>query len=411
MDLPVDSKRLWQTHMDMAEIGALPKGGSCRTSLSPEDKAGRELFVAWCRDAGCDVSWDAAGNIYARRPGRSPEAPAVATGSHLDTQPHGGRFDGIYGVLAGLEVVRSLNDRGIETEKPLDVVVWTNEEGVRFGPPLTGSSAFAKKVTIEEVHSTKTVDGTTVKDDLLATGFLGDELPGSRQFDSFFEAHIEQGPVLESEGKQIGVVTDIVGIRWVEVKLAGQDAHAGTTPMTYRRDALNGAARVMVALDDFVRSLDPLARLTVGKLGVEPNSGATIPGMATFNCDLRHPDAAVLDEMETRIRSEVDAVCKQFCLEGEVSVILNKAPLPFDDEIVATVRDAADALGLSRRDILSGAGHDAMNLADRIPTGMIFVPCKDGISHNEAEYAAPDDLAAGAAVLLRAMVSRAGRGN
>lgn len=408
MTLPVDTERLWRTHMDMAEIGALPKGGSCRTALSPEDKAGRDLFVSWCRDAGCDVSWDAAGNIYARRPGRSADAPAVATGSHLDTQPHGGRFDGIYGVLAGLEVVRALNDENIETEKPLDVVVWTNEEGVRFGPPLTGSSAFAGKVTIEEVHRTKTVDGTTVRDDLLSTGFLGKELPGSRPFDSFFEAHIEQGPVLESEGKQIGVVTDIVGIRWIEVHLSGQDSHAGTTPMTYRRDALNGAARVMVAIDDFVRSLDPLARLTVGKLSVEPNSGATIPGGASFNCDLRHPDGAVIDQMEAEIRKQVEKVAEKLGLESEIAVILNKEPLPFDEAIVCTVREAADSLDLSHRDILSGAGHDAMNLADQIPTGMIFVPCRDGISHNEAEYAEPGDLAAGAAVLLKAMLSRAG---
>lgn len=408
MTLPVDTERLWRTHMEMAEIGALPKGGSCRTALSPEDKAGRELFIEWCRSAGCAVSWDATGNIYARRAGRSAAAPAVATGSHLDTQPHGGRFDGIYGVLAGLEVVRALNDQKIESEKPIDIVVWTNEEGVRFGPPLTGSSAFAGKVTIEEVHGTMTVDGTTVRDDLLSTGFLGAEMPGARAFDSFFEAHIEQGPVLESEGTQIGVVTDIVGIRWVEVHLTGQDSHAGTTPMAYRKDALNGAARVMVALDDYVRSLDPLARLTVGKLNVEPNSGATIPGAASFNCDLRHPDGAVLDRMESQIRREVETIAQKFRLESEVCVVLNKDPLPFNEEIVHTVRDAAESLGLSHRDILSGAGHDAMNLADHIPTGMIFVPCRDGVSHNEAEYAEPEDLAAGAAVLLKSMLSRAG---
>lgn len=408
MNFPVDMQRLWQTHVDMAEIGALPKGGSCRTALSPEDQAGRELFIGWCREAGCEVSWDAVGNIYARRPGLMSDAAAVATGSHLDTQPHGGRFDGIYGVLAGLEVIRALNDRQIYTEKPIDVVVWTNEEGVRFGPPLTGSSAFAGKVTVDEVLSMPTIDGTTVRDDLLATGFLGDEMPGSRDFDSFFEAHIEQGPVLEAEGMQIGVVTDIVGIRWVEVRLTGQDSHAGTTPMEYRKDALNGAARIMVALDDLVRSLDPLARLTVGKLNVEPNSGATIPGLASFNCDLRHPEAAVLDAMERHIRGEVDSVCRRFGLAADVAVVLDKPPSPFHPAIIETVRDAADALGLSRRDILSGAGHDVMNLAGQIPTGMIFVPCRDGISHNEAEYATPEALAEGAAVLLNAMLSRAG---
>ena len=406
--IEIDSARLNKRIQDIAAIGSTLNGGSNRQALTDEDAEARNLFMSWCENSACEVRVDSMGNIFARRSGSNPNADPILIGSHLDTQPTGGRFDGVYGVLAGLEVIESLNDSGIQTQAPVEVVVWTNEEGVRFGPPLTGSSAFAGKVTIEEVHGTMTVDGTTVRDDLLSTGFLGAEMPGARAFDSFFEAHIEQGPVLESEGTQIGVVTDIVGIRWVEVHLTGQDSHAGTTPMAYRKDALNGAARVMVALDDYVRSLDPLARLTVGKLNVEPNSGATIPGAASFNCDLRHPDGAVLDRMESQIRREVETIAQKFRLESEVCVVLNKDPLPFNEEIVHTVRDAAESLGLSHRDILSGAGHDAMNLADHIPTGMIFVPCRDGVSHNEAEYAEPEDLAAGAAVLLKSMLSRAG---
>jgi N-carbamoyl-L-amino-acid hydrolase len=393
--------------MDMAKIGALPNGGSCRTALSAEDKAGRELFVRWCEEAGCEVAWDAIGNIFARRPGRRPELPAVATGSHLDTQPHGGKFDGIYGVLAGLEVVRTLNDAGIQTEHPIDIVVWTNEEGVRFGPPLTGSSVFAGAVPLDEAHASRTVDDTTVRQDLERTGFLGEERPGVRAMDSFFEAHIEQGPVLEAESIDIGVVTQIVGIRWIEVELTGQDAHAGTTPMAYRRDALNGASRIMVQLDDYVRSLDPLARLTAGKITVEPNSGATIPGSATFNCDLRHPDSSMLDRMEAEIRRVAQEVAEACSLDLSVRRLLDKPPLPFSEDIIGCIRSAADELQLTHKDMLSGAGHDAMNLAPSIPTGMIFVPCYRGISHNEAESAEPEDLAAGAAVLMRAMVSRA----
>ncbi len=407
MPHPVNTQRLWQTHMDMAKIGALPNGGSCRTALSAEDKAGRELFVQWCEESGCEVTWDAIGNIFARRPGIRSDLPAVATGSHLDTQPHGGKFDGIYGVLAGLEVVRALNDEGIQTEHPIDIIVWTNEEGVRFGPPLTGSSVFSSAVPLEDAHASTTVDGTTVLEELKSTGFLGDEKPGLRKLDSFFEAHIEQGPVLEAESVDIGVVTQIVGIRWVEVELSGQDAHAGTTPMAYRRDALNGASRIMVRLDDYVRSLDPLARLTVGKIIVEPNSGATIPGAATFNCDLRHPDSVILDQMEAEIRRVAEEIAGANSLKLSVRTLLNKPPLPFSEDIISCVRNAASELQLTHKDMLSGAGHDAMNLAPSIPTGMIFVPCYRGISHNEAESAEPEDLAAGAAVLLRAILSRA----
>jgi beta-ureidopropionase / N-carbamoyl-L-amino-acid hydrolase len=408
-ELPVDRERLWRTLMDMAQIGALPNGGCCRTALSADDKKGRDLFVSWCRDAGCEVSVDQVGNIYARRAGQDSSRPAVATGSHLDTQPHGGNFDGIYGVLAGLEVVRTLNDAGLETESPIDVIVWTNEEGVRFSPPLAGSSAFAGRFDVQSIHNSRTLDGTTVLEDLKAAGYLGDERPGQRKLNCFIEAHIEQGPILEAGGKTIGVVTDIQGIRWLRVTLTGKDGHAGTTPMGRRRDALLGAARIIPQLNELVVNQDEHGRLTVGRLDVEPNSGATIPGQVVFYCDLRHPEIAILDRLDECMKEIIHSVATASKLDVMIDRPIDIPPVHFPGELVDAVRDAANKLGYSNIDMVSGAGHDAMNIAEVAPAAMIFIPCKDGISHNEAESAAPEDLAAGAQVLLHVMLARAGR--
>jgi len=408
-DLTVNRDRLWNTMMEMGQVGALPNGGCSRAALSEDDKRGRDLFIRWCREAGCQISFDAAGNIYARRPGQTPSLPAVATGSHLDTQPHGGKFDGIYGVLAGLEVVRALNDARIQTNAPLDVICWTNEEGVRFGPPLAGSQAFAGKLDVATLHSAPTTDGTTVGEDLKRTGFLGTELPGSRPLNCFIEAHIEQGPILEAQAKSIGVVTHIIGIRWSIVTVTGVDSHAGTTPMDRRRDALVGAAQMITTLNQIARDQDGFARLTVGKIDVSPNSGATIPGKTTFVCDLRHPDSAVLDSLEARMHAAMRSIAEQRGLGIEIARSINIAPLGFAQPIIDIVRTTANQLGYSNIDMLSGAGHDAMNVARVVPTGMIFVPCKDGLSHNEAESATPEDLAAGAHTLLHALLLRAGR--
>ncbi len=408
-ELPVDMDRLWRTMMEMAKIGALPKGGCCRTALSVDDKKGRDLFVDWCREAECELSVDQVGNIYARRPGRVNSRAAVATGSHLDTQPHGGNFDGIYGVLAGLEVVRTLNDAGVETELPIDVIVWTNEEGVRFSPPLAGSSAFAARFDVQTIHDSRTLDGTTVLEDLKSTGYLGDERPGQRKLNCFIEAHIEQGPILEAGQTTIGVVTGIQGIRWLRVTLTGKDGHAGTTPMNRRRDALLGAARIIPQLNELVVDQDEHGRLTVGRLDVEPNSGATIPGQVTFYCDLRHPEMTTLDALDERVEKIVHSVAMASNLEVVIERPINIAPVHFPGELVDVVRGAANKLGYSNVDMLSGAGHDAMNVAGVAPSAMIFIPCKDGISHNEAESATPEDLAAGAHTLLHVMLSRAGR--
>lgn len=407
MTLQVDAERLWRTLMDMAEVGALPNGGCCRTALSQVDKAGRDLFVQWCRDAGCEISIDQIGNIYARRRGRDANQPSVATGSHLDTQPHGGKFDGIYGVLAGLEVVRTLNENGVATEKPLDLVVWTNEEGVRFSPPLAGSSVVAGKFDLPFVHAAVTLDGTTVREDLKTIGYLGDETPGKRLWDCFIEAHIEQGPLLEDSNCTIGVVTHVQGVRWRRVSVMGRDGHAGTTPMDRRQDALLGAARMVSALNQLACEEDELARLTVGQLHVSPNSCATISGKAVFVVDYRHPQSATLDRLDREMRCIIQAIAETHGLQTSIERTLDAPPVPFDEALTNIVRQSASRLGYDHMDLLSGAGHDAMNIAKITPTTMIFVPCKDGISHNEAESAKPADLAAGANVLLHTILERA----
>lgn len=407
VDVPVNAGRLWRSLVDMGKIGALPHGGCCRTALSAEDKIGRDLFVRWCREAGCEIAVDLVGNIYARRPGRDPARAAVGTGSHLDTQPHGGKFDGIYGVLAGLEVVRALNDARVETEAPIEVVVWTNEEGVRFSPPLAGSSAFAGVTEVETIHAAITLDGTTVRQDLEATGYLGQERPGARSFDCFVEAHIEQGPILEAEGKTIGVVTRIQGLRWLKVTVTGMDGHAGTTPMNRRRDALQGAAEMVLEISRLAREQDEWARLTNGRFQVEPNSGATIPGRVVFICDLRHPDGATLQALDERMQQAMRGIAASRGLAVEIERVMDKPPVRFDAAVIAAIRATARRLGYSSLDMLSGAGHDAMNVARVAPTGMIFVPCRDGISHNEAESAEPAHLAAGAHTLLQTLLSRA----
>ncbi len=409
LEVAVNEGRLWQSLMDMGRVGALPNGGCNRAALSAEDRAGRDLFVRWCREAGCQITCDLVGNIYARRPGRDPARAAVATGSHLDTQPHGGKFDGIYGVLAGLEVVRALNDAGVETVAPIDVVVWTNEEGVRFSPPLAGSSAYAGTVAVETVHAAITLDGTTVRQDLESTGYLGHERPGSRKFDCFVEVHIEQGPILEAENTTIGVVTRIQGLRWLKVTVTGMDGHAGTTPMDRRRDALLGAAEMLLAINRIARETDRFARLTNGRLQIEPNSGATIPGRVVFICDLRHPESATIETLDARMQQAMRDIATRAGLDIEIERVMEKPPVQFAGELVDTIRETAHRLGYSSMDMLSGAGHDAMNVARVAPTGMIFVPCKDGLSHNEAESAEPGHLAAGAHTLLQTLVARAQR--
>lgn len=404
----INEDRLWSSITEMGRHGALPGGGCCRLALTREDKMGRDLFVRWAKEAGCAVSVDQVGNVYARRGGQDPDLPAVATGSHLDTQPHGGRFDGIYGVLAGLEVVRTLNDNNVRTQKPVDVIVWTNEEAARFPPPLTGSQVFAGKLKTEDVHRTLTSDGATVKDDLMDIGYYGSEIPGSRKLDAFIEAHIEQGPVLEKEVKTIGVVDCVQGAFAAEVTLTGEDGHAGTVQLDMRRDACLGAAEMIVWLNRLATDTDDLAKMTVGTLKINPNSLSTIPGRSYFTIDCRHPDRVTLESLRARVESGLAEIAARRALGFEFRIMLKKQPVKFDQNIVSIVEQATKNLAYPYKRMLSGAGHDAMNIAELAPTAMIFIPCEKGISHNEAESASLSDSAAGANVLFHAMTELAG---
>lgn len=406
--LSVNGARLWDSLMEMAKIGATPKGGVCRLALTDLDKQGRDLFVRWAKEAGCTISVDRMGNVFARRAGIDDSLPPVVTGSHADSQPTGGRFDGIYGVLGGLEVIRSLNDRGIRTKRAIETVIWTNEEGSRFAPAMVASGVFAGVFTEEYGLSRADVDGKTVGEELKRIGYAGDIPCGGRAIHAAFELHIEQGPILEAEGKTIGVVHAAQGQRWYEVVLTGQESHAGPTPMPRRRDALLGTARVIQLVNEIGLKYAPYACATVGMVQVHPNSRNVIPGRVFFTIDFRHPEDAVLAQMDADLRSAVAQIAESGKLElTKLDQIFYYKPVAFDADCVASVRAAAERFGYSHRDIVSGAGHDACYLAQVAPTSMVFVPCVGGISHNEIEDATPEWIEAGANVLLHAMLERA----
>ena len=403
----INQQRLWQSLMDMGEIGGTEKGGVCRLALTDLDKQARDLFVQWCKDAGCTIRIDKMGNIFAHRAGLDDSLPPVVMGSHLDTQPTGGKFDGIYGVLAGLEVIRTLNDKGMDTRAPIEASVWTNEEGSRFPPAMVASGVFAGVFELDYGLSRADLDGKTMGEELARIGYNGPDDVGGRPFKAFFEAHIEQGPILEDEKKQIGVVTDAQGQRWYEITLTGQESHAGPTPMSRRRDALVGAARIIDQVNRIGLAHQPNACATVGLLQVFPNSRNVIPGQVFFTVDFRHPDADVLAKMDQALRETAASVSTELGLEMAFEQIWYSPPVPFDADCVALVRQAAEDFGYSHRDIVSGAGHDACYISRVAPTAMVFVPCENGISHNEAENATPEDLAAGCNVLFQAVVERA----
>jgi N-carbamoyl-L-amino-acid hydrolase len=408
-NLTVNGERLWASLMELARIGATAKGGVCRLAASDLDAEARRLFIGWCEEAGCAVTIDGIGNIFARRPGRDPALAPIVTGSHLDTQPTGGKFDGAYGVMAGLEVVRTLNDLGYETEAPIEIVAWTNEEGSRFSPAMVGSGAFTGVFTVAEALATRdnNAPDLTLGAELQRIGFAGPAPVGEHPVAAYFEAHIEQGPILEAAGLPIGIVTGAQGQRWYEITVTGQEAHAGPTPMPRRRDALVGAARMIDAVNRIGQAHAPSACATVGFLQVSPNSRNTIPGRVFLTVDFRHPDDDTLTAMDRELRAACDAAAATQSLEVEVKEFWYFPPTPFDQRMVGAVREAATAQGLPHQDIISGAGHDAVYLARVAPTAMIFVPCVGGISHNEIEDAKPDDLTAGCAVLLNAMLDRA----
>ena len=407
MDLHINGERLWRSLMDLARIGATPKGGVCRLALSELDGQGRDLVTAWFREAGLSVSVDRIGNIFARRRGRNPDAPPVVSGSHIDTQPSGGKFDGNYGVLAALEVVRTLDENNVETDAPIEVAIWTNEEGTRFTPVMMGSGVFVNAFELDHCLARTDLEGKSVGDELKRIGYAGDTPMGGRPFAAYFEAHIEQGPILEDTGNVIGVVSGALGLRWYDVVTSGQDSHAGPTPMRLRKDALLGAAQIVQEVNRIAFAHQPEGRGTVGFMQVKPNSRNVVPGEVRFSVDLRHISDAKLDAMEAMLRETCARVGKESGLTFDVQRATSYPTVQFHPDCVSAVRKATQSLGYKHIDIVSGAGHDACYINRVAPTGMIFVPCEGGISHNEIENAKPEDLAAGCDVLLRAIVERA----
>ena len=406
--LRVNGPRLWNAVMSLAAIGATPRGGVCRLALTDLDRQGRDCVIGWGRDAGLAITTDRIGNVFMRRAGRNPALPPVMAGSHIDTQPTGGKFDGNFGVLAALEVVRTLDDLGLQTEAPIEVAFWTNEEGSRFVPVMMGSGVFAGAVPLASAWAAADLQGLTVKDELQRIGALGDEVPGAHPVGAYFEAHIEQGPVLEDHATTIGVVTGVLGIRWYDCTVTGMEAHAGPTPMALRRDALQAASTLMQEVVAIAHRHGPDGRGTVGQVQVHPNSRNVIPGRVRFSIDLRNSSDALCDAMDADIRAAASRLQAATGLTVQIEPVSAYPAQPFDAGCVAAVVAAAARLGLSAMPVVSGAGHDAVYLARLAPTGMIFVPCTGGISHNEIEDATPEHLEAGCNVLLQVMLERAG---
>ena len=406
-ELRINGDRLWASLMELAQIGATQKGGVCRLALTDLDRQGRDLVVSWAREAGMTVMIDKIGNGFMRRAGRDNALPPIMTGSHIDTQPTGGKFDGNYGVLAGIEVVRTLNDHGIETEAPIEVAFWTNEEGSRFVPVMMGSGVFAKAFTLETAYAAKDTEGKSVFDELERIGYVGSEEPGAHAIGTYFETHIEQGPVLEDNDKTIGVVTGVLGIKWYDCTVTGMEAHAGPTPMALRKDALQVATKLMQEVVAIALQYAPHGRGTVGMVQVHPNSRNVIPGRVKFSIDLRNATDELVEKMDADIRAAVTKASAESGLPIAIELVSHYPAQPFHAECVQAVARAAEKLGYSNMTAVSGAGHDAVYMARLAPAGMIFIPCKDGISHNEIEDAKPEHITAGCNVLLHAMIERA----
>ena len=406
--LRINGERLWDSLMELAQIGATPKGGVCRLTLTDLDRQGRDLVTRWAREAGMTVTIDKIGNGFMRRAGRNNNLPPIMTGSHIDTQPTGGKFDGNYGVLAGIEVVRTLNDHGIETEAPIEVAFWTNEEGSRFVPVMMGSGVFAKAFTLEHAYAAKDLDGKSVKDELQRIGYLGPQEPGDHPIGAYFETHIEQGPVLEDHDITIGVVQGVLGIRWFDCTVTGMEAHAGPTPMALRKDALQVATHLMQEVVASALRHKPHGRGTVGMVQVFPNSRNVIPGRVKFSMDLRNSTDALVDQQVAEVKAYAAKLSTETGLKIEIEMVSSYSAIGFHADCIDAVARGAQKLGYSNMPVVSGAGHDAVYMARLASSGMIFIPCKDGISHNEIEDAKPEHITAGCNVLLHAMLERAG---
>ncbi|MER8371996.1 Zn-dependent hydrolase [Mesorhizobium sp. M1406] len=406
-NLRINSDRLWDSIMEMAKIGPGIAGGNNRQTVTDEDGEGRHLFKRWCDAAGLEMGVDEMGTMFARREGTDPSLPPVYVGSHLDTQPTGGKYDGVLGVLGGLEVVRSLNDLGIKTKHPIVVTNWTNEEGARFAPAMMASGVFAGVLDQADVYEHTDKQGKKFGEELERIGWKGTEKVGDRKIHAFFELHIEQGPILEDEGIDIGVVTHGQGLKWLQVTLTGKEAHTGSTPMPKRRNAGLGMARVIELVHEIAMDYQPDAVGAVGHMEVYPNSRNIIAGRTVFTIDIRSPEKEVLDAMDGRIREGIDTICEALDIQYKIEQVGHFDPVTFDAGCVKAIRDAAERLGYSHRNIVSGAGHDACWINRVAPTAMVMCPCVDGLSHNEAEEITKQWASAGADVLFHAVVETA----
>jgi N-carbamoyl-L-amino-acid hydrolase len=406
-NLRINGDRLWDSLVQMAKIGPGVAGGNNRQTLTDEDGEGRALFQSWCETAGCEMGLDQMGNMFARREGSDPDALPVYVGSHLDTQPTGGKYDGVLGVLGGLEILRSLNDMSIKTRHPIVVTNFTNEEGTRYAPAMLSSGVFAGIHDQKWAYQRVDADGRAFGDELKRIGWCGDEEVGARKMHAFFELHIEQGPILEADGIDVGVVTHGQGLSWTQVTIIGNDAHTGSTPMPMRRNAGLGMAQVLNLVDEIAWSHKPHAVGAAGHIDVYPNSRNVIPGKVVFTIDFRSPDLSVIQDMETRLHLGAKKICDELGLDIEFEKVGGFDPVTFDEGCVRAVRDAAERLGYSHRNIISGAGHDACWINKVAPTAMIMCPCIDGLSHNEAEDISKEWSTAGAEVLFHAVVETA----
>ena len=406
-NLRINSERLWDSLMEMAKIGPGIAGGNNRQTVTDEDSEGRHLFQKWCVDAGCTMGLDTMGNMFARREGTDPSALPVYVGSHLDTQPTGGKYDGVLGVLGGLEILRTMNDLGIKTKHPIVVTNWTNEEGTRYAPAMLASGVFAGVHEESWAYGRVDADGKKFGDELERIGWKGTEKVGDRKMHAFFELHIEQGPILEAEGRDIGVVTHGQGLRWIECTVTGKESHTGSTPMHMRKNAGRGLALVTELVHEIAMQNQPNAVGAIGHIDVYPNSRNIIPGKAVFTVDMRTHLLDKLNAMVAEFNERAPKICADIGVEFSCEIVGQFDPPAFNEECVGAVRNAAERLGYSHMDIVSGAGHDACWINDVAPTAMVMCPCVDGLSHNEAEEISPQWAAAGTDVLFHAVVETA----
>ncbi|MCY4185292.1 MAG: Zn-dependent hydrolase [Rhodobacteraceae bacterium] len=406
-NLLINHERLWDSIMEMAKIGPGIAGGNNRQTLTDEDAKGRNLFKSWCKQAGMTLGVDRMGTMFATRKGEDPDALPVYVGSHLDTQPTGGKYDGVLGVLGALEIIRTLNDLNIRTRHPIVVTNWANEEGTRFAPPMLASGVFAGMHEEQWAYDREDIEGKKFGDELIRIGWQGDEVVGDRKMHAFFELHIEQGPILEAENRDIGVVTHGQGLSWTQITITGKDSHTGSTPMPMRRNAGLGMARVLELVDEIAWSHKPDAVGAAGHIEVFPNSRNVIPGKVVFTVDFRSPELDVIKDMESRLRKGGEDICQNLNLQIDFEKVGGFDPVKFDEDCVSSVRKAAERLGYSHRNIISGAGHDACWINRVAPTAMIMCPCVDGLSHNEAEEISVEWAAKGANVLFHAVVDTA----